>query len=149
MRITDTDGAAEKTLLELLPLVGRDDRRKIIEKWAATEKEVDVLRWWLTVVTGKDEANKTWLYQAMRKYRADPAWDNARKLPEIRWEMQARRHHKGYVDDKPRFRIEPHRVFDSVLELYDRGKLIEEVEDTAEGKMIARRILRDELNERK
>lgn len=152
MRVTDTEGAAEKTLLELLPLVERADRRAIVQKWAATEKEVDVLRWWLTILADggvKDaEAQKAWLYQAMRKHRADPAWDNANKPPKIDWQMQERRHYKGYVDDRVRFVIEPHHIYASVLILRDTTKrTTDEIDNTADGKLLAGRILREEMKE--
>lgn len=152
MRVKDTDGAAEQTLLVLLQLVDRTARRKIVEKWVAEDQEVVVLRWWLTELAGSEDENaaaqKSWLYQTMRKHNAAEDWDNAKKAPKIRWEIRYPRHHRGYVNDKLRFVIEPHHLYiSSVLVLLDGGEFVCEVGDTQEGKYEAARILREEMKQ--
>jgi len=64
--------------------------------------------------------------------------------PKIEWRMAERRHHKGYVDGKLRFRIEPNHIFPNQLELFDRVSR-RVVKDTADGKRTAEQIIKGEL----
>lgn len=62
--------------------------------------------------------------------------------PTIRWESGQRLHHKGYVNDALRFRIEPHQLW-HMLELHHRGKVYE-IENVPAGKKLAAEILKEE-----
>lgn len=66
------------------------------------------------------------------------------KPPKIEWRMIEKRHHKGYVNGRARFRIEPNRVFPKILEFWDRGMGCV-IKNTAEGKRLADQIIKREI----
>lgn len=146
----DIDQAAEHVLLKLLTVVDRPDRLKIVKRWAIGYDEADVLRWWWKQVEEPNEledtvATQEWIDRQMRAVGAPAGWLKGKGAPEIEWYSPKRRHHIGTVDGKQRFWIEENRALGFILQFRDAKTREQfEIKDTAEGKRLAREILREE-----